>query len=268
MKKTRADRIVFGLVALTLLLSVWGPELLTGYKDRAILGEIRFLSAEPEGAGYRYQLDSNEKVFLLSQCLNSQAVPERGGVAAEEREPGGTYAFVADRREPSDGGMSEEEVFDALNEGIGTLKELGIVPQEVREVEPSAYDAVRCSAIDVPEPRNNVAVWKISLSNSQKNADKQNRLIDAYLDADDGRIYEFYVRAQTQWEEIDPDALLAAWSDYMGLTGGEKYETKNPLLETTPHYRKYVFPGIGEEETVVTVGFYEGINELFLKISR
>ena len=46
------------------------------------------------------------------------------------------------------------------------------------------------------------------------------------------------------------------------------YESVNPLLETTPYFKKYVFPGMGEERTVVTVGFYEGINELFLKISR
>ena len=54
----------------------------------------------------------------------------------------------------------------------------------------------------------------------------------------------------------------------MGLGDAEEYETDNPLLETTPYYKKYVFKGNGEERTIVTIGFYEGINELFLKISR
>lgn len=54
----------------------------------------------------------------------------------------------------------------------------------------------------------------------------------------------------------------------MGLDAPAPYETDNPLLETTPYYKKYVFAGMGEERTIVTVGFYEGINELFLKISR
>ena len=39
-------------------------------------------------------------------------------------------------------------------------------------------------------------------------------------------------------------------------------------MEATPYFEKYVFSQGEEEETIVTVGFYEGINELFLKISR
>ena len=148
------------------------------------------------------------------------------------------------------------------------LKEAGVLPAEIREIRAEAYEATLYSAIDVPEPRNNVAVWKLSLTGSLQNANKENRLIDAYIDADDGKIYEFYVRAQLEWEEIDPDVLVEAWGSYMGLSAPQAYETDNPLLETTPYYRKYVFTGNGEERTVVTIGFYEGINELFLKISR
>lgn len=53
----------------------------------------------------------------------------------------------------------------------------------------------------------------------------------------------------------------------MGLDAPQPYESVNPLLETTPFFKKYVFSGMGSETTIVTVGFYEGINELFLKIS-
>ena len=108
----------------------------------------------------------------------------------------------------------------------------------------------------------------MSLSNSQKNANKENRLIDAYLDADDGKIYEFYVRMDLQWEDIDADLIVEEWRKYMGLDSPEPYESDNPLLETTPYFKKYVFSGMGDDKTVVTVGFYEGINELFLKISK
>ena len=145
---------------------------------------------------------------------------------------------------------------------------MGILPDSVRKVEASAYDAVLYSAIDVPEPQNNVAVWKVSLSTSQKNARKENRLIDAYIDADDGRIYEFYARSSMRWEEMDPDEIIARWSEYMGLEEPEVYEDQNPLLETTPYFKKYVFAGMGNEKTIVTIGFYEGINEFFLKVSK
>lgn len=149
-----------------------------------------------------------------------------------------------------------------------TLKEAGVMPEAVRKIMQPSYDAILYSAIDVLEPRNNIAVWKLSLSNSQTNANKENRLIDAYIGADDGKMYEFYVRTSLLWEEIDTDAIIEAWSKYMGLGSPQPYESDNPLLETTPYFKKYVFPGMGEERTIVTVGFYEGINELFLKISR
>ncbi len=54
----------------------------------------------------------------------------------------------------------------------------------------------------------------------------------------------------------------------MGLTAPEVLQSDNPLLETTPYFKKYVCSGMGEESTIVTVGFYEGIQELFLKISK
>ena len=67
---------------------------------------------------------------------------------------------------------------------------------------------------------------------------------------------------------MNPDKIVDAWADYMGLSGKQEFDSDNPLLENTPYYKKYRFEGIGEENTVVTVGFYEGINELFLKISK
>ncbi|MCI5955281.1 MAG: hypothetical protein MRZ49_12030, partial [Lachnospiraceae bacterium] len=147
--------------------------------------------------------------------------------------------------------------------------ELGIVPDTVRALNEKSYTAVMYSAIDIPEPRNNVLVWKISLKSGKQNADRENRLLDAYIDADTGKIYEFYVRTQiTSWEDIDADYIISTWAEYMGLDEPQEYEGANPLSETTPYFKKYTFTGMEEGRTVVTVGFYEGINELFLKISR
>lgn len=151
---------------------------------------------------------------------------------------------------------------------LDEFRALGILPQTVKEVALRDYEAVLYSAIDVLEPRNNVAVWKVSLSTSRGNADKSNRLLDAYLDADDGKVYEFYARTEWKWEDIDPDLIVEKWSAYMGIESPEPYETENPFLEATPYFKKYVFAGLGDERTIVTVGFYEGINEIFLKISK
>lgn len=274
MKKYILNLALLALTCAVVILSIWGPEAISQYKDRGVLNQIRTQEEETGGVGYRYQLSSNEKLYILSQCLNSQSAAgtEQSSQTREAdtayQELTGTYAFVVNHNGPSGQEITDEQIYQSANDGITVLKELGILPDTIREVQPASYQATLYSAIDVPEPRNNVAVWKLSLLGSLQNANKENRLIDACIDADDGRIYEFYVRSQLKWEEVDPDALIDAWSSYMGLTAPEVYESDNPLLETTPYYKKYVFNGAGGERTIVTVGFYDGINELFLKISK
>ena len=274
MKRSILSLALFMLTVLVVLLSLWGPEALARYTDRVILDQIQTREEETGQEGYRYQLSSHEKLYILSQCLNAQSLPEtEQSLHSRERDEAyreltGTYAFVVNHNGPSGKEITDEEIYETVNREIALLKESGILPEEIKEIQAAAYEATLYSAIDVPEPRNNVAVWKVSLTGSLQNANKENRLIDAYVDADDGKIYEFYVRAQLKWEEIDPDGLVEQWSNYMGLSEPEAYETDNPLLETTPYYKKYVFAGSGDERTIVTVGFYEGINELFLKISR
>ena len=274
MKKHILNLALLALTAMVVFVSIWGPETIAVYKDRGVLNQIRTREEETGGEGYRYQLSANEKLYILSQCLNSQSVPgtEQISQTREEQdlyqELTGTYAFVVNHNGPSGQEITDEEIYGTANDGIAILKELGILPDTIKEVQSNSYEATLYSAIDVPEPRNNVAVWKLSLLGSLQNANKENRLIDAYIDADDGKIYEFYVRSQLKWEDIDPDTLIERWSTYMGLTAPEAYENDNPLLATTPYYKKYVFSGAGGDRTVVTVGFYDGINELFLKISK
>lgn len=274
-KKSAINFTLFVFALLIMALSIWGPEQLARYKDGRVLDRIHTQTSEMAGEGYRYTLGSNEKLYILSQCLNSQSLPEseqnaltRVEETADYQELGGTYAFVVNHRGPAGKEITEEEIFSTCNQMLDDLKAMGILPETLREVQGADYEATLYSAIDVLEPRNNVAVWKMSLSNSKRNADKSNRLIDAYLDADDGRLYEFYARTDRTWEEIDPDGIIEKWREYMGLDAPVPYETENPLLEATPYYKKYVFDGMGDERTIVTVGFYDGINELFLKISK
>lgn len=110
---------------------------------------------------------------------------------------------------------------DSDPEGAGEF-----FPGEVKEVSEDSYEAVICSAIDVLEPRNNLSVWKISMSTDVRNADKSNRFLDIYLDADTGKIYEFYVRTGQQWDDIDTDAMIDRYAEYLELTGLEKMRIK------------------------------------------
>lgn len=275
MKKKIINTVLFILTILFLMFAIWGPEKLAQYKDKKTLNQIKAEAVQNESSGYRYTMSNNDKMYILSKCLSNQVLPESEISAMTKVEPGdvnydeltGTYAFVVNRQGPSDREITDEEIYGICNSGLKDLKELGILPDSVKEVTASSYNAVLYSAIDVLEPRNNLSVWKVCLSTSHQNANKANRLLDAYIDADTGKIYQFYVRTEQNWDDIAPDGLVEKWSAYLGLTGQEEYEDVNPLLETTPNYKKYKFPGMGEGYTVVTIGFYEGINELFLKIS-
>ena len=76
MKKESKEPVLFAVVVLIMALSIWGPEALAKYKDRAILDETHEQTVESASEGYRYTLNSNEKLYILSRCLNSQSLPE------------------------------------------------------------------------------------------------------------------------------------------------------------------------------------------------
>lgn len=276
MNKWKNYIIGFVVAVVVILAALWGPEWIADRWDAKLLNSIKTEEAE-SAEGYRYRMSSNQKLYLLGRCLSSQQLPEselRSLTRVDndtERygEMTGSYAFVENRQQPAEGQIQKETVFEACNREIGVLKERGSLPQNVREVSEDSYEAVICSAIDVLEPRNNLSVWKISLSTDVQNADKSNRFLDIYMDADTGKIYEFYVRTGQEWEDIDPEAMITEYAEYLELTGLQNYEDPNPLLETTPYFEKFTFPGEEDGSSMtVTIGYYEGIRELFVKVGK
>ena len=276
MNKWKNYIIGFAVAVVVILAALWGPEWIADRWDAKLLNSIKTEEAE-SAEGYRYRMSSNQKLYLLGRCLSSQQLPEselRSLTRVDndtERygEMTGSYAFVENRQQPAEGQIQKETVFEACNREIGVLKERGSLPQNVREVSEDSYEAVICSAIDVLEPRNNLSGWKISLSTDVQNADKSNRFLDIYMDADTGKIYEFYVRTGQEWEDIDPEAMITEYADYLELTGLQNYEDPNPLLETTPYFEKFTFPGEEDGSSMtVTIGYYEGIRELFVKVGK
>lgn len=273
--RNKKNAIVWILAAIIVsAVFLWGPELLTDYADSKMLGQVNEQEMQEAGEGYRYTMDSKERLYLLAKCLNSQSKPMSEEMAGQNRlnsgyeEMGGSYALVVNKQGTVESAITKENVFEVCNKELLALYEKGVLPSPVKELEEASYDAVLYSAIDVLEPRNNFAVWKISLSTNIKNADKSGRLLDAYIDADSGKIYEFYVRTDKVWEEMEPGEMMQLWADYMGLAEPEVYDLVNPLLENTPYYAKYRFRTENDLDTVVTIGFYEGINELYLKICK
>lgn len=276
-KTGKLSLLLMPLAVVIVALAIWGPEALARYRDRSILDRINVQEAEKGMEGYRYSLSGREKLYILSKSLSSQELPESElnaltrpeAASPDYQDITGTYAFVMNRRDPSGQEVSADEGISLCSRGVEELKSLGILPKGVAELREASYSAVQYSAIDVQEPRNQVLVWKISLRATANNAGRESRLLDAYVDADTGKIYEFYARTElTSWSEVDADGIIRAWAGYMGLDEPAEYENANPLAETTPYFKKYSFAGMEEGSTIVTLGFYEGISELFLKISR
>lgn len=263
-------------VILLLILAIWGPEQLSNYQDQYAMNRVSREELESTGEGYRYELTSNEKLYILSMCLMHQEKPEteqsKNNRLANDNviyeELAGSYAFIINKKGPTDKEIKETDIYEVCNREIRELKKLGVLPESIKEIEEAAYEVQLYSAIDVMEPRNNMPVWKVSLYTSQQNADKSNRLLDAYVDAQTGKMYEFYVRIEDTWEELYPEKMVKSWSEYLELEGMKKDTADNPLLETTPCFERFCFPGMENGQTKVTIGFYEGINELFLKITE
>ena len=277
MKVKKIGLLLLPLAVLTAGLAVWGPEALAKYRDNGILNQIQTGEADIGTEGYRYALSSNEKIYILSKCLNNQIQPESDqnaiaradSVNLDYQDLTGTYAMVVNRKDSTGQEIPQSKGIELCNAGIQDLKALGILPGSVQELRQQSYNAVMYSAIDVPEPRNNVLVWKINLNTGILNANKQNRVLDAYVDADTGKVYEFYVRTEiSRWEDVDADGMITAWAEYMGIDPPEEYGGTNPLSETTPYFKKYSLAGMEGDNIIVTIGFYEGINELYLKISK
>lgn len=276
-KTGKFSLLLMPLAVVIVALAIWGPEALARYRDKSILDRINVQEAGKGMEGYRYSLSGREKLYILSKSLSSQALPESElnaltrpeAVSPDYQEITGTYALVLNRRDPSGQEVPADEGIRLCSRGLEELKGLGILPKGVAELREASYSAVQYSAIDVQEPRNQVLVWKISLRATANYAGRESRLLDAYVDADTGKIYEFFARTElTSWSEVDADGIIRAWAGYMGLDEPVEYENTNPLAETTPYFKKYSFAGMEEGSTIVTLGFYEGISELFLKISR
>ena len=140
MKKKVRNLSFLLFVVLIMALSIWGPEALAKYKDRAILDETHEQTVESASEGYRYTLNSNEKLYILSRCLNSQSLPESEQNALTRKEAEnvdfpdleGAYAFVVNHRGPSGKEITSEEIYEACNKGLEMLKELDILPHGVR----------------------------------------------------------------------------------------------------------------------------------------
>ena len=78
MRRMAANLLFLLFAGLIMALSICGPEMLTRYRDRTMLGEIYAMTAETKAVWFCYAFIAAEKHHILSESLSSQTFPETG----------------------------------------------------------------------------------------------------------------------------------------------------------------------------------------------
>jgi len=256
--------------AVIITLATFGPSVLAKYNDANVLNRVGTESAVGLTAGFRYSLNANERVYILSMALKNQVSPQTDYAAltrGRTGDPSSSFAYTENRRGSSPGEMSYEEALKACDKALAELQKTGVIPDCRFDPDNNAYDINLYTAVDISDPQKNISVWQIVYASSRPISEYRGALLEAWLDAETGALYGFSLRSDNPPESFEPDALADAWRQAAGLTETQLSEQNNPLSETTPHYKKYILEGLDYDSTVVTVGYYEGINEIFVRIT-
>ena len=156
------------------------------------------------------------------------------------------------------------KAFTAIAAELKLLAEKGIIPQIDFYPNSVDYEVALFSAIDILEPSKNVTVWQLN----SNGAITRNGLVDCIMDAQTQKIFSISIRSDRNWTQYDEGKIIQLWAEYLGTSTPESYEFTNQSVENATYYKQYALNGIDGEKTVITVGYYEGIREFFIKITK
>lgn len=262
--------MIAGLVVCAIIaVMVLGPAAAAQQLDNAVLGNVILEEKDDAMGGYIYHLNADEKLYVLSNALNNRKLPQSDHFASI-RPPNSlsnmqtqSYAFQPVYRDSEYNDTTKENALDALKSELDALSEKGILPAFAFEPGDD-YELGLFTAIDVLEPKKNVTVWQISYHGTII----RDGLVDCVMDAQTHKLYSISLRNPQSWQQYDADAVIELWAEYLGASTPEPYVPDSPLTEDATHYQKYAISGMEGDKTIVTIGFYDGIREFFIKISR
>lgn len=260
-----AALLVCGIIAATVL----APAAVSHRMDNAVLGHVILEEKDRAMGGYVYHLSANEKLYVLSNALGNRILPQ-SDYFASIRPPNSlsnvqtqSYAFQPVYRESEYNNATKAAALDALGSELAALSEREILPPLAFQSD-GAYEVGLFTAIDVLEPKKSVTVWQISANDTVI----RGGLVDCVMDAQTHKVYSISLRDVKSWEEYDTDEIVALWAEYLGASAPEPYVPGSPLAEDATYYQKYAISGMEGDKTIVTAGYYDGIGEFFIKISR
>jgi len=263
MNMNKKSKYIIAVILFCVIITtaVFIPDIISRYYDMKIVGTV--YSKEKSTGETDYTLDINETLHLLSNSLNNRILPQSDRYAAVRwqdilNNKNQSCAFQPVYRESEFNSETRKNALQSLKTELKLLYEKGILPEF--DFDPGGnYIAALFSAIDILNPQKNVTVWQIDFDGHVI----KSGLADCITDARTNKIYSVSVRAAKKWGEYDTDKIIKQWAEYLGIDAPVAYEPENPLIEDATYYKKYI-----SGKTVLTVGYYEGVGEFFIKITE
>lgn len=273
--------VVLLLVTSVIVLSIFMPARLARFRDNSIMGVVHRENNAISPESFQYSsLSEQERLYIVSMALGNRNILQ-SDYAASLREKairsgrGDTvmsFAYVKNNRgayaDELDVNQAAEACKTELTEIIGTcagLKE----NWNVRDLNLNPCSGQLYSAVYMLDPQKNVPVWQIEYSTAVPPAPDDNlpfALMEAYVDAETGKLYGFAFRLnQLKGDYFEPDTLAKAWLERLGITSFQDITDDNPFTENASLYNKFATDGMDSTKTVFTVGFYEGVHEVFVR---
>ena len=266
---------IFFVAAGAVVFSIFGPSAVSTYHEAGILNTVAIVNKNEsegfrQGVPYGY-VSPNEKLYILANALSNRILPQSDYSAlirlrnTHTNAWAQTYALLPNNRKQE---ADDDKMLDMLSNEIDELYKRGVMPMFEKSLSPEHYSISYFSAVDLHEPQKSVALVQFEFSQTAQLARINSVLTNCYMDEESGKLYGFSVRTAQGWDDYDPDHIMNAWSQYWGLGVPESIPAEDALSEDTFQFKRYLIDAGNGGKTTVTIGCFEGINELYLRISR
>ena len=260
------------IMIFVVIVSIFGPKALSIYSDRKILNDV--ITENTDIEGYKYSLTTNEKLYILSNAIENRVLIQSDLSASTklrsnlEKTQNQAYALIANFNDALVNDDAKKKTIENLKKEFLVLQKESIIPQFAFDSEFKSYDIRLFTALDFLRPEKTVDVWQIETNSGTFYSNGYKIFISAYVDFETGKLYSFSFRSDKDWSFYDPDNIIKKWCEYVNAGTPVNFTPVNPSIEETKFYKKYAIEDDNQDKTIVTIGFYEGINEFFLKISN
>lgn len=272
---------VLVLVTAVIILSILTPAQLARFFDNTMLGVVHEDSTPISLESFQYSsLSDRERLYIVSMALGNRNILQSDyaasirekAIRSERDDSVMSFTYVENNRGSSADELDANQAVEACKTELTEI--ISACPNLKDTIDVIDWNLNPCkaqlySAVYMLDPQKNVPVWQIEYSSAvppNSNDDLPFALMEAYVDAETGKLYGFAIRLkQVDTEKFEPDDLANAWLGRLGIASFEDITDDNPFTEDASLYNKFATDGMDSAKTVFTVGVYEGVNEVFVR---